>query len=214
MPVTAEDIDLSLRTVIATLRGEVGKDWSTTVGTGNWTARATAEHLGDTLISYAAQVVVQPVDRYVAMASDGRHGSPTELLEFVRAGAGMLAAIVHTADADIRAYHPTGLADPEGFAGMGCVELLLHGEDVARGLGVALDPPLEVCERVLARMFPDVTADDPWVGLLWATGRIELPDRERRTAWRWRGAPLDAVVEKDVAVEEDVAVEGDAGEEA
>lgn len=191
MPVTAEDIDLSLRTVIATLRSEVGKDWRTTVGTGNWTARATAEHLGDTLISYAAQVVVQPTDRYVAMASDGRHGSPAELLEFVRAGAGMLAAIVHTADADIRAYHPTGLADPEGFAGMGCVELLLHGEDVARGLGMALDPPLDVCERVLARMFPDVTADDPWVGLLWATGRIELPDRERRTAWRWRGAPLD-----------------------
>lgn len=195
MPVTAEDVDLSLRTVIATLRTEVGRDWRTTVGTGNWTARATAEHLADTLISYAAQVVVQPADRYVAMASDGRDGSPADLLEFVRAGAGMLAAIVHTADDDIRAYHPSGMADPEGFAGMGCVELLVHGEDVARGLGLALDPPPETCERVLTRMFPDLETDDlatdPWLGLLWATGRIELPDRERRTSWHWHGAPLE-----------------------
>jgi hypothetical protein len=50
-------------------------------------------------------------------------------------------------------------------------------------------------------MFPDVIADDPWVGLLWATGRIELPDRERRTAWRWRGAPLDAAGENDASDE-------------
>lgn len=195
MPVTADDLDVSLRTVIGVLRTEVGKNWRTAVGTGIWTARATAEHLADALISYAAQLVVQPADRYVAMASDSRDGKPTDLLDFVRAGAGILAATVRTADDDVRAYHPSGMADPEGFAGMGCVELLVHGEDIARGLGLALEPPAEVCERVLARMFPDLTAedtgDDPWEGLLWATGRIELPDRERRTSWRWRGAPLE-----------------------
>jgi len=195
VPVTADDLDVSLRTVIGVLRTEVGKNWRTAVGTGIWTARATAEHLADALISYAAQLVVQPADRYVAMASDSRDGKPTDLLDFVRAGAGILAATVRTADDDVRAYHPSGMADPEGFAGMGCVELLVHGEDIARGLGLALEPPAEVCERVLARMFPDLTAedtgDDPWEGLLWATGRIELPDRERRTSWRWRGAPLE-----------------------
>jgi uncharacterized protein (TIGR03083 family) len=194
VPVTADDLDESLGTVIGTLRTEVGRDWRTAVGTGIWTARATAEHLGDTLISYAAQIVVQPDDRYVPMASDGRDGKPADLLDFVRAGAGILAATVRTAGDDVRAFHPSGMADPEGFAGMGCVELLVHGEDIARGLGLALDPPPAVCERVLARMFPEVaeeTAGDAWDGLLWATGRIELPDHERRTSWRWRGAPLD-----------------------
>src|SRR6266508_3123041 len=47
-------------------------------------------------------------------------------------------------------------ADPEGFAGMGCVEALVHGHDIAQGLGLALAPPREVCTRVLARMFPRV----------------------------------------------------------
>jgi len=46
------------------------------------------------------------------------------------------------------------MADPEGFAGMGCHEALLHGNDIAQGFGLALDPPRDVCRRVLARIFP------------------------------------------------------------
>lgn len=30
---------------------------------------------------------------------------------------------------------------------------------------------------------------DAWAVLLWATGRRTLPDRPRRTSWRWYGAP-------------------------
>lgn len=191
MPVTADDVNEALDAVTTVLRTGTGKDWRTAVGTGVWSARATVEHVGDTLIAYAVQLVVQPTERFVTMAADGRDGAPPDLLDLVRGGAGVLAATVRTADDTARAYHPSGLADPEGFAGMGCVELLAHGEDVARGLGMALDPPRELCERVLARMFPEVTADDAWDGLLWATGRIELPDRDRRTSWRWRGAPLE-----------------------
>jgi|SRR6266508_2465524 len=86
-------------------------------------------------------------------------------------------------------------ADPEGFAGMGCVEALVHGHDIAQGLGLALDPPREVCTRVLARMFPHAVADladlDPWTALLWATGRIALSGRPRVAHWRWHGAPLN-----------------------
>lgn len=41
---------------------------------------------------------------------------------------------------------------------MGCVEVLVHGEDVARHLGLSLDPPRDLCARVLARLFPDVDA--------------------------------------------------------
>jgi hypothetical protein len=84
------------------------------------------------------------------------------------------------------------MADPAGFAGMGCVEVLIHGEDIARGLGLTLDPPREVCARVLARMFPqhDVSGLDPWTALLWAADRAELPGRDRQAGWSWRGAPL------------------------
>ncbi len=195
MPVTADDLDEAFDCVAGGLRPAVGRDWRSAVGTGIWTARATAEHVGDCLLAYAAQLIVQPTDRYVPFAAEARDTRAADLLELVRAGAGILAATVRATGSDVRAYHPSGLADAEGFAGMGCVELLVHGEDVARGLHLALDPPREVCERVLARMFPEQAADvegaDPWDGLLWATGRIELPDQERRTSWRWRAAPLE-----------------------
>lgn len=86
------------------------------------------------------------------------------------------------------------MADPEGFAAMGCVEALVHGADIALGLGLRFEPPADLCARVLGRMFPEVNRDlrevDPWPALSWATGRIALPGHERRTEWRWRGAPL------------------------
>jgi hypothetical protein len=52
----------------------------------------------------------------------------------------------------------------------------------------AWDPPADLCDRVLARLFRDVPADtDRWQVLLWATGRAELPGRPRLTSWRWYG---------------------------
>jgi hypothetical protein len=193
VPVTGDDLDEACDHVRTVLRPAVGKAWAERAGTGIWTARATTEHVGDTLMSYAAQLVVRPDDKYVEFAASAAQAKPVALLDFVKAGAGILAAMVRTSDADVRAFHPSGMADPEGFAGMGCVELLVHGEDVARGFGFALDPERELCARLLARMFPTVLGtEDPWDALLWATGRIELPDRSRRTRWRWHGAPLES----------------------
>ncbi|WP_425750762.1 hypothetical protein [Micromonospora sp. DT47] len=83
------------------------------------------------------------------------------------------------------------MADPEGFAGMGCVEALVHGHDITQGLGLALDPPRDVCARVLTRMFPaaDPVDLDPWTALLWATGRVEPPGHPTIEQWRWHSAP-------------------------
>ena len=75
------------------------------------------------------------------------------------------------------------MADPEGFAAMGCHEALLHGNDIAQGFGLSLDPPRDVCRRVLARILPAGPAEladaDPWMSLLWTGGRVELPGRPR-----------------------------------
>jgi hypothetical protein len=132
------------------------------------------------------------VDGYVQFeAFADKEATSADVLEFAKVGGGILAATVRSASPDARAYHPTGIADPEGFAAMGCVEALVHGEDIARGLGVAIDPPRDLCARVLARMFPQVSAvGDAWTTLLWATDRVQLPGRSRQEGWRWRGAPL------------------------
>jgi hypothetical protein len=195
MTVTADDLDAALDCVATTLGPATDKDWTALPGTGDRDCWHTAEHVGDCLLSYAGQLVARPAARYVRfLATADKDASAAEVLEFAVAGGRILAATVRTAAPQVRAYHPTGMADPEGFAGMGCVEVLVHGADVARGLGPLLDPPRDLCARVLARMFPQVSADlaevDPWQALLWATGRLDLPDHERRTQWHWRGAPL------------------------
>jgi hypothetical protein len=129
------------------------------------------------------------------MAEATEDASPADVLEFAETGGRILAATVRTSSPDVRAYHPTGMADPEGFAAMGCVELLAHGHDIAQGLGLVLDPPRDPCARVLERLFPQVVAAPvdvgPWTTPLWATGRADLPGHPRVTEWRWRGAPLD-----------------------
>lgn len=197
MAVTADDLHAALDSIETTLRPATDCDWTTPKGTGESDCWRTSEHLGDCLLCYAAQLVAQPTTRYVRFeAAADKAASPAEVLEFAVAGGRILAAAVQTAAPDVRAYHPTGMSDPEGFAGMGCVEVLVHGEDIARGLGLHLDPPPDVCARVLARMFPHSSADisgiDPWTALLWATDRTDLPGSQRQSGWRWRAAPLDA----------------------
>lgn len=195
MTVTADDLDAALTTVAGALGPAVGADWTVPAGPLDWDCRHTADHLGDTLLSYAAQLVARPADRYVRfMAAAERDATAAELLEFAATAGRILALVVRATSAHARAFHPSGTADPEGFVAMGCAELLLHGDDIARGLGLALDPPRPLCARVVARLFPDVAAGladvDPWVALHWCTGRAELPGRARRGRWQWRGAPI------------------------
>jgi hypothetical protein len=196
MTVTADDLDGAVSAVVAALRPAADRDWSAQAGTLEWDCWHTAEHIGDCLLSYAGQLAVRPAARYVRfLASADADASPAEVLEFAEAGGRILAATVRTASPQTRAFHPTGMADPEGFAAMGCVEALVHGHDIARGLGVSLDPPRCVCAGVLARLFPEAAADlagaDPWAALQWAAGRAALPGHPQRQQWRWHGARLD-----------------------
>lgn len=116
--------------------------------------------------------------------------SPAGLLQVLDASGALLTAIVRTTPPTVRAHHIFGQADPEGFAAMGIVETLVHTHDVAEGLGAAWTPPADLCDRVLARLFPDAPTDtDRWPTLLWATGRTELPGHPRLTKWRWHGTP-------------------------
>jgi hypothetical protein len=170
------------------------RDWSVRAGSLEWNCWHTAEHIGDCLLSYAWQLAVQPTARYVrAVATAEKDASPAEVLEFAITGGRVLASMVRTSPAHVRAFHPAGTADPEGFAALGCNEALLHGNDIAQGFGLSLDPPRDVCRRVLARLYPQVPTEladaDPWTSLLWTGGRTELPGQPP-SAWRAHPAPL------------------------
>ena len=186
MTVTASDLDAAMSCVMSGLLPVSDRDWSVRAGTLEWDCWHTAEHIGDCLLSYAWQLAVQPTTRYVrAIATAEKDASPAEVLEFAVTGGRILASMVRTSPPHVRAFHPTGMADPEGFAALGCNEALLHGNDIALGFGLSLDPPRDVCRRVLARLYPQAPSEladtDPWTSLLWAGGRTQLRSPTERS---------------------------------
>ncbi|MFF7157583.1 hypothetical protein [Streptomyces sp. NPDC008139] len=205
-PVTADDLDRSVQLAVAALREAPASAWEDRkAGSLEWDCWETVEHLADDLFAYAAQLGPRqpPLSTDVPFSwSPRRPGGPPNaihadrkagpegLLQVLEATGALLVAMTRTASPEVRAHHSYGVSDPEGFAAMGIVETLVHTYDLAAGLDLAWNPPADVCARVLARLFPHVPLTaDPWSTLLWATGRIDLPDHPRVTSWRWYGAP-------------------------
>ncbi|MQY12314.1 hypothetical protein SRB5_24470 [Streptomyces sp. RB5] len=205
MTFTADDVERIVGLSVAALREAEGRDWTVRAGSLDWECWETAEHLADALFSYAAQLgpAKPPLGTHVPFAWQRKKpGGPASVV-FVERDAGtggllqvletcgtLLTAVVRLTPPDRRAHHGFGAAGPEGFAAMGVVETLLHTYDIAGGLGIGWTPDAGLCARVLDRLFPDVEpGPEPWPTLLWATGRGELPGRERRTEWRWYSSP-------------------------
>jgi hypothetical protein len=206
-PVSAADVELAVDLAVYMLKRAEPDAWSYRAGTLKWTCWETVEHIADDLFAYATQMGPRypPINGAVPFVCEARRGGgpanaifadreagPEGLLQVLEASGALLAAMVRTAPPETRAYHVMGLADPEGFAAMGVVEILVHTHDLAEGLGLEWEPPAELCERAIARLFPEAPADtEPWPTLLWATGRGTLPGRARLTEWRWHAAPED-----------------------
>ncbi|MEU1437876.1 VOC family protein [Streptomyces sp. NPDC005786] len=206
LPVTADDVTAAVRLAVDTLTESPAEDWRIPAGTLTWDCWETVEHLSDDLFAYAVQLAPRKPSLETEVPyrwAPEREGGPWNavfadpeagtagLLQTLEASGALLAAMVRTASPDVRSFHSYGVSDPEGFAAMGIVETLAHTYDVAAGLSLSWTPPQDLCDRVLARLFPDAPDDaDRWTVLLWSTGRADLPGRERVTSWKWHGAPL------------------------
>ncbi|MCM0673262.1 hypothetical protein NCC78_00735 [Micromonospora phytophila] len=204
-PVTPDDVLLAVRAAATTLTPALDRDWHVPAGALDWTCWETLEHVADDLFAYALQLGPErpPLDTHVPVICEPRRpggpastifaepaAGPAGLLQALEGCGGLLAAMVRVTPPTVRAHHVFGVADPEGFAAMGVVEVLVHLHDVAAGLGLPWEPDAGLCARVRHRLFPAAPADtDPWQTLLWATGRGELPGRAALTRWRWEGAP-------------------------
>ncbi|MFE9361841.1 VOC family protein [Streptomyces sp. NPDC006978] len=207
LPVTADDVTLAVRLAVDTLAASPVDDWRVPAGSLTWDCWETVEHLSDDLFAYAVQLGPRRPSLETEVPyrwAPDREGGPSNsvfadpgagaagLLLTLEASGALLTAMVRTASPDLRSYHSHGVSDPEGFAAMGIVETLVHTHDVAAGLSLSWTPPRDLCDRVLARLFPDAPDDeDRWAVLLWSTGRADLPGRARVTSWRWHGAPLE-----------------------
>ncbi|WP_406389217.1 VOC family protein [Streptomyces sp. NBC_00887] len=206
MPVSADDVARAVHLAVDVLKESPADNWHAPAGSLEWSCWETVEHLSDDLFAYAVQLGPRkpPTGTEVPYRwAAEREGGPANsifadpaagsagLLQTLEASGALLTAMVRTTPADVRSHHVFGLSDPEGFAAMGIVETLVHTHDIAEGLSLSWAPPADLCDRVLARLFPGAPDDeDRWAVLLWSTGRAELPGRDRVTSWKWHGAPL------------------------
>lgn len=191
----ADKLEEAVEGCVALLRTATGADWrgpdweKATAGRLEWSCRYTAEHIAGDLIAYAGQLAGRAQNAYFPFDiafDDGTDNSG--VLEVIWTTGALLAAAVRTTPREVRAFHPYPFrsANREGFAAMGTAEVLLHTHDIAEGLGLTYRPDPELAEFVLTRIFPHVRPDaSPWLTLLWATGRGDLPERDPVTDWRW-----------------------------
>ena len=199
-----DDLITAARVCQETLRPALDRDWSAKAGDLDWDCRRTLDHIVDTLFLYAAYLAGQGNARLSPPRNGDPSAPPAQLLATVGAAAAVLAEVARAAPPGTRAFHPAGMADVSGWIGMGCVEILLHTDDIARGLSLPYRPPADLSARVLSRLFPWAPADsDPWDGLRWAAGRAALPGSERlRPDWYWHCPPLsewDGTIKKRTA---------------
>ncbi|MCD0483927.1 maleylpyruvate isomerase N-terminal domain-containing protein [Streptacidiphilus sp. ASG 303] len=187
-PVDHRHVEQAVAEMLRTLGPHTHRDWDTPAGPLTWTCRDTAAHIAHDLLAYAAQLTARPDDAYLPVDLTVRpDATPRQALQAAAAAGRLLAAALATAHPETRAWH-WGPCDPTGFAAMGVAETLLHTHDITQGLDVPWQPPADLAEAALRRLFPDAPPGDPAQALLWCTGRTALPDRPRRTAWTWQAA--------------------------
>jgi hypothetical protein len=164
--------------------------WLAVASPTTWTAVRTVEHIADTLLFYAGQVA-RRADRRLPVLRDGRTAPPSEQLDNVVTGAHALARLIRDLG-DERAFHPSGMADAGGWAGMAVTEILVHGRDAAGALGQQLVLPERVCRRTVDRVFPWVSGVDASPGelLMAVTGRTSVTGVADDPEWWWQSAPL------------------------
>jgi hypothetical protein len=177
----------SARVLRAALAPHLHRDWSARAGDLTWSCRETLLHAAD--FWYAVELSSQSRDWLPPMLKWREGLAPEKGLAAHDAAASLLAAVIRGMPPEARGFHgqPT---DAEGFAAMHCDEVLVHGYDIALGLGVAFLPPPDLARSVRDRLFPWAPSGDPWTTLLWCNGRVALPDHDRLTDWSWHPAPL------------------------
>lgn len=219
---SGEHVQAAVASCVALLRTAADRDWTAQrAGRLEWDCHATAFHIAEDLIAYAANLAGRAQNDYVPFDITLDEGTDNEgLLHVIETTGALLTATVRTTPREVRAFHPYPFrsANREGFAAMGVAEVLLHTHDIAEGLGLVYEPPAELPKFVLTTIFPHVQreSDDHWGTLLWATGRGDLPGRAPVTEWRWRNnlvIPTDRLTLQGVtpAAAADLSAGGDGG---
>lgn len=173
-----DDVRTAARFSYELLDGLSDRDWSVPAGPLEWDCRTTAAHIADALGFYAAHLGARATDWLKFDVVPHADASNRHLARLIEAMGNVLAYVVEATPADVRAYHHSGMWDKEVLAAFGCLEVLVHTGDIAAGLEVPYESPDDLCRRVVTALFADAPkTHNPWLVMLWATGRGELEDK-------------------------------------
>jgi len=180
---SADDLAVASRLVVAAWGAAVDRDWRVPAGPLEWSCWKTPEHTVDCVFSYAfflasrATAAYPPFDELRALPE----ATPADLGDGLRAATTMLHAVIVTSDPQARAIirqRPRPVTGaPIEFAARGALEMVLHGHDVASGLGVHLRLPDDLARRLLGSTdgwpgaVPLGATGDAWSDLIARSGR-------------------------------------------
>lgn len=196
IPMQPDDLPDTAMRCRETLTPWLKRDWSFQAGVLEWDCRKALDHIIDVQIFLGGNAALRSASRVLP----ARNGDPSAelpaMLDAVITTATILERICAGMTPRDRGFHPAGQADAEGFRAQGCAEMLQHTYDIAAGFGETFRPDEDICDRIVSRLFPWAPdADehpDRWEALLWASGRIALPNRERLDPdWWIQAAPLE-----------------------
>ncbi len=155
-------------------------DWEVRAGAHDWDCRTTAAHIADALAFFGGHLAARSTQWLKFDLVPHANASNRHLARLIDAMAQVLAQVIEATPEDARAFHHSGMWDKSGFAAMASLESVVHTGDIAVGLGIEFDPPRDLCQRIVDRLFVGRSGDeDPWQLLWWGTGRGDLPGRER-----------------------------------
>lgn len=159
--------------VATALEPAIGRDWSVNAGSLEWSVEFTIEHISAALSKYTLYLASRSTESIAVRIVSRRDATQQERLDAIPRLAQGLANVAATTPTGVRVFHASGLTDADGYVAMGCVEVLLHGYDIASGLEIPFDPGDEIVQPVVARLAPWLEAT--WESLLRYT-RIENQD--------------------------------------
>jgi hypothetical protein len=172
MTIRPDAVEAAAGVVVDALRPGIDADWSVRAGELEWSVDRTIAHLTGAPGKYAFYLSNRST-RYVAVwVYPAPDATRQERLEAIQACATALAGVAATAPKDAVGYHVSGMKSAEQFLAMACEELLVHAYDVTCGLGLAYEPPEDLCRLVIEYTYPGQQEQRPvWPFLVWLSGR-------------------------------------------
>ena len=175
---TVDDLYVLSDLVATTWAAAVNADWWAPAGTLEWSCLKTADHAVDCVYAPAFFLASRKVDGYPEVGLDmtlGDGANPHLLVQSLEIATRMLVGVVNDAEPDVRAVisrRPEVLVGaPCDFVPRAAMELMLHAHDVCAGLGVAFEPPSQMCHRLREHTRPWPM----WAPLVQGLGRTADP---------------------------------------